>query len=91
MTKAKEVTRVLTQLIGLDRKQFTQIAMIAQGDFQKLLLAGTEERGGHFPADFRDWDLPAYPGAAESIGKAGTGISKAGVLAIFCPLSVCGF
>ena len=48
VTKAKEVTRVLTQLIGLDRKQFTQIAMIAQGDFQKLLLAGTEERGDIF-------------------------------------------
>ena len=48
VTKAKEVTRVLTQLIGLDRKQFTQIAMIAQGDFQKLLLAGTEERSAIF-------------------------------------------
>lgn len=48
VTKAKEVTRALTQLIGLDRKQFTQIAMIAQGDFQKLLLAGTEERSTIF-------------------------------------------
>ena len=44
VTKSKEVTKAITELIGLDRRQFTHIAMIAQGDFQKLLLAGTEER-----------------------------------------------
>ena len=48
VTKAREVTRAVAELIGLDRRQFTQIAMIAQGDFQKLLLAGTEERSGIF-------------------------------------------
>ncbi len=48
VTKVKEVTRAVTELIGLDRKQFTRIAMIAQGDFQKLLLSGTEERSGIF-------------------------------------------
>ncbi len=44
VTKLEKVTKAVTELIGLDRRQFTQIAMIAQGDFQKLLLAGTEER-----------------------------------------------
>ncbi len=53
VTKAKEVTRAVTELIGLDRKQFTQIAMIAQGDFQKLLLAATEERIGVFRQIFK--------------------------------------
>lgn len=48
VTKMKEVTKAVTELLGLDRRQFTQIAMIAQGDFQKLLLASTEERGGIF-------------------------------------------
>jgi len=48
VTKVKEVTRAITELLGLDYQQFTQIAMIAQGDFQKLLLAGTEERGRIF-------------------------------------------
>lgn len=48
VTKAKEVTRAVTELIGLDYRQFTQIAMIAQGDFQKLLLAGTAQRGEIF-------------------------------------------
>jgi len=53
VTKCKEVTRAVTELIGLDRKQFTQIAMIAQGDFQKLLLAGTEERSNIFRQIFK--------------------------------------
>lgn len=53
VTKSKEVTKAVTNLIGLDRKQFTQIAMIAQGDFQKLLLAGTEERGNIFRQIFK--------------------------------------
>ena len=48
VTKVKEVTRAVTELLGLDRKQFTQIAMIAQGDFQKLLFADTEARSDIF-------------------------------------------
>ncbi len=48
VTKTKEVTKAVTELIGLDCRQFTQIAMIAQGDFRKLLFAGTEERCGIF-------------------------------------------
>lgn len=48
VTKAKEVTRAVIELIGLDYRQFTQIAMIAQGDFQKLLLAGTAQRSEIF-------------------------------------------
>ena len=48
VTKLKEVNQTVTELIGLDMKQFTQIAMIAQGDFRKLLLADTEERSNIF-------------------------------------------
>lgn len=48
VTKSREVTRAVTELIGLDYQQFTQIAMIAQGDFQKLLLAGTAQRSEIF-------------------------------------------
>jgi exonuclease SbcC len=48
VTKAREVTRAVTELIGLTYQQFTQIAMIAQGDFRKLLLAGTAERSEIF-------------------------------------------
>ncbi len=48
VTKLKEVNQAITELLGLDMKQFTQIAMIAQGDFRKLLLADTEERSNIF-------------------------------------------
>ena len=42
--KKKETDEKIAELIGLDVKQFTQIAMIAQGDFMKLLYTKTEER-----------------------------------------------
>ncbi len=48
LTKNREVTTAITDLIGLDREQFSQIAMIAQGDFLRLLLAKTEERSKIF-------------------------------------------
>lgn len=44
VTKTRDVTKAVEELIGLNYSQFTQIAMIAQGDFQKLLLAGTADR-----------------------------------------------
>lgn len=48
ITKSKEVTKAVIELIGIDRNQFIQIAMIAQGDFLRLLLAKTEERSKIF-------------------------------------------
>ena len=45
---SRQTTKAVEELLGLDRSQFVQIAMIAQGDFLKLLLAGTEERGKIF-------------------------------------------
>ena len=43
-----QVTEYCKALLGLDKKQFAQVAMLAQGDFMKLLLSGTEERGKIF-------------------------------------------
>ena len=49
----KEVTRAVEELIGIDRDQFLQIAMIAQGDCLKLLLAKTDERKAIFRQIFK--------------------------------------
>lgn len=48
LTKTTEVTKAIEEILGVNKDQFTQIAMIAQGDFLKLLLASTEERIGIF-------------------------------------------
>ena len=48
VTKSRDVTRAVEEMLGLDKQQFTQVAMIAQGDFLKLLLAKTEERSRIF-------------------------------------------
>lgn len=44
VTKLQDVNNAVIEIMGIDRDQFTQIAMIAQGDFQKLLVASTKER-----------------------------------------------
>ncbi len=44
ITKWREVNSTIQTVLGLDRTQFARIAMIAQGDFMKLLLADTTER-----------------------------------------------
>ena len=44
ISKIKDVDNAVKEIIGIDRNQFCQIAMIAQGDFLKLLLAPTKER-----------------------------------------------
>lgn len=53
ISKNKEVDAKIREILGVDRSQFTQIAMIAQGDFLKLLLAPTEERKEIFRKIFR--------------------------------------
>ena len=44
VTKQKEVNKAVQELIGLTREQFSQVAMISQGDFRKLLQADTTQR-----------------------------------------------
>ena len=57
ITKTREVTAAVTEVIGVDRAQFSRIAMIAQGEFRRLLLAQTDERKAIFRQIFRTLSL----------------------------------
>ncbi|WP_312354516.1 SMC family ATPase [Aminipila sp.] len=70
LTNGKKVTEAVEILTGLDREQFKQIAMIAQGDFMKLLLASTKERSEIFRDIFK---TKAYQRLQERLkSEAGT-------------------
>ncbi|MBE7089505.1 MAG: SMC family ATPase [Clostridiales bacterium] len=49
----REVTKAITEIIGVDYDQFTKIAMIAQGEFRKILLDKTENRKEIFRQIFK--------------------------------------
>ncbi len=53
IAKQKDVDAAIREIVGVDRNQFAQIAMIAQGDFLKLLLAETKERQAIFREIFK--------------------------------------
>jgi len=53
VAKSTEVNNAVIDILGIDRSQFTQIVMIAQGDFLKLLLAPTDERKRIFRQIFK--------------------------------------
>lgn len=55
IAKVKDVNRAVEEILGVDREQFTQIAMLAQGDFAKLLLAPTEDRKKIFQNIFQTY------------------------------------
>ena len=44
LTRRADVDAAIRDILGVDRSQFCQIAMIAQGEFRKLLLADTKDR-----------------------------------------------
>lgn len=44
ITKIKDVDNAIKNILGIDREQFMSVAMLAQGDFRKLITASTEKR-----------------------------------------------
>ncbi len=53
VTKQREVDLAIKDILGVDRSQFSQIAMISQGDFLKLLFAETRDRQAIFREIFK--------------------------------------
>ncbi len=51
--KKRETDQKIVEIMGMDADQFTQIAMIAQGDFLKLLHAESKERRQIFSRIFQ--------------------------------------
>lgn len=53
IAKYSRITPAIEEIIGINREQFSQIAMIAQGDFMKLLTATTADRTNIFRKIFK--------------------------------------
>ena len=60
ITKLRDVDAAVREIMGIARSQFSQIAMIAQGDFLKLLLADTKERQNIFREIFGTGNFRAF-------------------------------
>ncbi len=63
----KPVNEIVEKIIGLNLNQFCQIAMIAQGDFLRLIQAKTEERSNIFRHIF---DTKLYQQLQEELKNA---------------------
>jgi exonuclease SbcC len=61
-----ETNNKIVEIIGIDKDQFTQIAMIAQGDFLKLLHANSDERKKIFSKIF---DTKIYNKISEALSN----------------------
>ena len=57
ITKVKNVSDKIIEILGINRDQFKQIVMLAQGEFKKLLLADSVEREGIFRKIFNTYDF----------------------------------
>lgn len=72
VSKIKDVDLAVRSVIGIDRNQFCQIAMIAQGDFLKLLLAPTKDRMEIFRHIFK---TERFSGLQERLKKESAALS----------------
>lgn len=69
ITKTRNVTAKVEEILGINKDQFSQIAMLAQGDFLKLLLASTEERIKIFRDLFKTQNYLTLQKALENSSK----------------------
>ena len=74
IAKQAEVDSQIIALLGLDHDQFCQIAMLAQGDFLRLLLAKTEDRSRIFQKLF---DTGRYACLQEKLRQSALEVKRA--------------
>ncbi len=78
ITKVGSVTAAIEELLGVDKEQFSQIAMLAQGDFLKLLFADTKSRMEIFRELFRTQNYMALQRKLDAEQKAVYGQAEDG-------------
>lgn len=66
LSNITQVDAKIKEILGISREQFSQIAMIAQGDFMKLLMTDTDNRTKLFSKIFRTEN---YEALQERISK----------------------
>ncbi len=64
--KLRDINLKIEELTGLTHAQFTQVAMLAQGDFMKLLLASSAERQAIFA---KLYDTGIYRYMEDALGE----------------------
>ena len=73
VTRPREVDAAIRNIMGVNRQQFMQISMIAQGEFLKLLLASTEDRKDIFRQIFR---TTLYRDLQENLKREAGGLAR---------------
>lgn len=74
--KDKAVTEKIKELLGIDENQFRQIMMLAQGDFRKLLVAGSDKRQEIFRSIFNTEIFERFQSALSDKAKSKEDVLK---------------
>ena len=70
ITRRSDVDKAVCQILGVNRGQFMQIVMIAQGEFLRLLNAGTEERQKIFRDIFKTYNFKTLQDELRTVANA---------------------
>lgn len=70
LTKNAEVKEAIKEKIGLDFKQFKQVAVLAQGEFLKVLISSTDERTKIFRELFATGDYAKLQGKVKEMKES---------------------